>query len=120
MTWGQLVRGVGLGKAGILRRIGCGAGSGLGAGILDAEAGRWRQQKTPPKGAGLWVVRDALIQIRRPIAVATSAIRHEKPHSLSYHASTRTWRPTTLVWSGAKIDECVVWLKSIETLGSGS
>lgn len=36
--------------------------------------------------------------INRPIAAATSAMRHEKPHSLSYHASTRTVRrPTTLV-----------------------
>lgn len=42
----------------------------------------------------------------RPMAPATSAIRQEKPHSLSYQASTRTVRPpTTLVWSGAKIDE---------------
>jgi len=42
----------------------------------------------------------------RPMAAATSAIRDEKPHSLSYQASTRTVRPpTTLVWSGAKIDE---------------
>jgi len=47
-------------------------------------------------------------------------MRQEKPHSLSYQASTRTVRlPTTLVWSGAKIDEWVVWLKSIETFGSG-
>ena len=45
-------------------------------------------------------------------------MRAEKPHSLSYHASTRTVRPpTTLVWSGAKMAENVVWLKSIETLG---
>jgi hypothetical protein len=45
----------------------------------------------------------------RPIAPATSAMRQEKPHSLSYQASTRTVRlPTTFVWSGAKIDECVV------------
>jgi hypothetical protein len=34
----------------------------------------------------------------RPIAAATSAMRQEKPHSLSYQASTRTVRPpTTLV-----------------------
>ena len=34
----------------------------------------------------------------RPIVLATSAIRAEKPHSLSYHAKTRTVRPpTTLV-----------------------
>ena len=52
---------------------------------------------------------------------ATSAILHEKAHSLSYQAKTRTvYLPTTFVCSGAKIQECVVWLKSIETLGSGS
>jgi uncharacterized protein len=68
----------------------------------------------------------ALAESAAPSRPATSAMRHEKPHSrrkapLSYHASTRTVRlPTTLVWSGAKIDECGVWLKSIETLGSGS
>ncbi len=60
-------------------------------------------------------------QTSRPMAAATSAIRAEKPHSLSYHDSTRTMRrPTTRVWSGAKIEDCVVWLKSIDTFGSGS
>ncbi len=35
---------------------------------------------------------------KRPIAAETSAMRAEKPHSLSYHAKTRTVRPpTTLV-----------------------
>ncbi len=69
-----------------------------------------------------------LVQVRagcnyckRPIVPATSAIRAEKPHSLSYHASTRTVRPpTTLVWSGAKMQDSVVWLKSMLTLASSS
>ena len=44
-----------------------------------------------PRGK-LWVAQSL------PIAEATSAMRQEKPHSLSYHASTRTVRPpTTLV-----------------------
>ena len=34
-----------------------------------------------------------------PIAVAVSAMRLEKPHSLSYQASTRTSLPSTIcVW----------------------
>ncbi len=67
------------------------------------------RQTNPPAvpGAGVETVRSLMArQIRRPIAPATSAMRQEKPHSLSYQASTRTVRPpTTLVWSGAKIDE---------------
>src|SRR6478609_6381083 len=53
-----------------------------------------------------------------PIATAVSAMRLEKPHSLSYQESTRTSVPfCTLVWSKAKVDECGSWLKSIETFG---
>src|SRR5260370_15282351 len=53
-----------------------------------------------------------------PIATAVSAMRLEKPHSLSYHAITRTSVPfCTLVWSMWKVAECGSWLKSIETLG---
>ena len=52
-----------------------------------------------------------------PIATAVSAMRLEKPHSLSYHAITRTSVPfITLVWSMWKVAECGSWLKSIETL----
>src|SRR5258707_7029168 len=54
-----------------------------------------------------------------PIATAVSAMRLEKPHSLSYHDITRTSVPfCTLVWSMWKVDECGSWLKSIETLGA--
>ena len=54
-----------------------------------------------------------------PIATAVSAMRLEKPHSLSYHAITRTSVPfCTLVWSMWKVEECGSWLKSIETLGA--
>src|SRR5579872_971566 len=54
-----------------------------------------------------------------PIATATSAMRLEKPHSLSYHDITRTSVPfCTLVWSMCKVEECGSWLKSIETLGA--
>src|SRR3982075_1300967 len=53
-----------------------------------------------------------------PIATAVSAIRLEKPHSLSYHAITRTSVAfCTLVWPMWKVAECGSWLKSIETLG---
>src|SRR5664279_3295097 len=58
-------------------------------------------------------------QISLPIATAVSAMRLEKPHSLSYHDITRTSVPSiTLVWSMWKIDECGSWLKSMETLGA--
>src|SRR5205085_10611330 len=54
-----------------------------------------------------------------PIATAVSAMRLEKPHSLSYQDITRTSVPfCTLVWSTWKVDECGSWLKSIETLGA--
>src|SRR5215470_13798976 len=53
-----------------------------------------------------------------PIATAVSAMRLEKPHSLSYHDITRTRLPfITLFWSMCRVDECGSWLKSIETLG---
>ena len=54
-----------------------------------------------------------------PIATAVSAMRFEKPHSLSYQDITRTSVPfCTLVWSMWKVEECGSWLKSIETLGA--
>ena len=57
-------------------------------------------------------------QISLPIATAVSAMRLEKPHSLSYHAITRTSVPfITLVWSMWNVAECGSWLKSIETFG---
>ncbi len=49
---------------------------------------------------------------------AVSAIRFEKPHSLSYQLRMRTKVPSmTLVWSEWKIDDRGSWLKSTETLG---
>src|SRR5262249_20945138 len=58
-------------------------------------------------------------QISLPIATAVSAMRLEKPHSLSYQDITRTSVPSmTLVWSMWKIELCGSWLKSSETLGS--
>ena len=54
-----------------------------------------------------------------PIATAVSAMRLEKPHSLSYQDITRTSVPfCTLVWSMWNVDECGSWLKSIETFGA--
>ena len=50
------------------------------------------------------------------IATATSAMRLEKPHSLSYQAITETKVPSiTLVWSSAKEAEAGLWLKSTDT-----
>ena len=58
-------------------------------------------------------------QTSLPIATAVSIMRLEKPHSLSYHAITRTSVPSiTLVWSMWKIAECGSWLKSLDTLGA--
>ena len=54
-----------------------------------------------------------------PIATAVSAMRLEKPHSLSYQDITRTKLPfCTLVWSMWNVEECGSWLKSIETFGA--
>ncbi len=54
-----------------------------------------------------------------PIATAVSAMRLEKPHSLSYQESTRTSLPSiTFVWSMWNTDERLSWLKSQETLAS--
>ena len=64
----------------------------------------WSCERKPPQ-------RDARSspagQISFPIATAVSTMRLEKPHSLSYHAITRTSVPSiTLVWSMANTDEC--------------
>ncbi len=54
-----------------------------------------------------------------PIATAVSAMRLEKPHSLSYQAMMRTSvSPITFVSFSAKIEECGSWLKSPDTSGS--
>jgi hypothetical protein len=58
---------------------------------------------TPPPAPARTVGRVARVwrgmpQISAPIATAVSAIRFEKPHSLSYHDRTRAMRPSiTLV-----------------------
>src|SRR6516165_7898001 len=57
-------------------------------------------------------------QASLPIATAVSAMRLEKPHSLSYQLMTRTSVPSmTLVWSMWKVDEWESWLKSTDTFG---
>ena len=53
------------------------------------------------------------------MAMAVSAMRFEKPHSLSYQVRIRTRLPSmTLASFRAKIDECGSWLKSDDTSGS--
>ncbi len=55
-------------------------------------------------------------QISLPIATAVSAMRLEKPHSLSYQVRMRHIVPSiTLVWSMWNTEECGSWLKSVET-----
>ena len=50
------------------------------------------------------------------MATAVSAMRLEKPHSLSYQLSTRQKVPSiTLVWSMWKTEEWLSWLKSDDT-----
>ena|GEM_PF-3081780 len=57
--------------------------------IGHAKTGALRRPFARPEGA---------VQISLPIATAVSAIRFEKPHSLSYHDSTETKVPSiTLV-----------------------
>jgi len=74
------------------------------------------------KGHPVWVpFRHGLVtdQSSLPMATAVSAMRLEKPHSLSYHARMRTMVPSsTLVWSMWNTDECGSWLKSLLTSGS--
>ena len=53
------------------------------------------------------------------MATAVSAMRVEKPHSLSYQLSTRRQPPsTTWVCGRATVEEAAMWLKSMETSGS--
>ncbi|SII01402.1 Uncharacterised protein [Mycobacteroides abscessus subsp. abscessus] len=49
-----------------------------------------------------------------------STTRLEKPHSLSYQATTLTLRPSTRVSSASKIDEAGCPTMSEETTGSSS
>ena len=53
-----------------------------------------------------------------PNAAAVSAMRLEKPHSLSYQESTRTKRSLiTWVCFRSKVELAELWLKSLETSG---
>lgn len=78
----------------------------------------WSTQKKTSKGRAVGGSRKCFsgVAYSEPIFTARSPMRVEKPHSLSYQASTRTRRPPmTLVWSAAKIELSSVWLKSVET-----
>jgi len=58
-------------------------------------------------------------QFTRASTTAVSSIRLEKPHSLSYHANTRSRRlPALRVSRAATVAECGSWLKSTETQAS--
>ena len=50
---------------------------------------------------------------------ATSTMRFEKPHSLSYQDSTRTKvLSSTWVWVTSKVELCESWLKSTDTVAA--
>jgi len=69
-------------------------------------------EKGAPCGARLLL----FAQISLAMATAVSAMRFEKPHSLSYQDRIDTMVPSiTLVWSIWKIEEWGSWLKSLET-----
>ncbi len=88
-------------------------------GTLRSTRTRTRFPRTSAWSSVRKAVIDKLRQISFAMATAVSAIRFEKPHSLSYHDSTRTRVPSsTLVWSMWKVDDAGSWLKSIETFGS--
>src|SRR6202035_6136567 len=54
-----------------------------------------------------------------PMRAAASTMRFEKPHSLSYHDSTRQKRlPITAVCVRSKVELCESWLKSLDTTSS--
>ncbi len=54
-----------------------------------------------------------------PRIAATSPMRQEKPHSLSYQDATRTSLPSsTLVAERSTVELWLSWLKSTETRGS--
>lgn len=94
----------------------------FGMGLADV-AGWTEEPLLRLSSARRWTCRHGCCgdQCSRPIVAATSAIRAENPHSLSYHANTRTvLPPTTFVWSGAKMQLWVVWLKSMLTFASAS
>src|SRR5579883_985710 len=58
-------------------------------------------------------------QASLPTTAAASTMRFEKPHSLSYHESTRQKRlPRTLVCVRSKVELAGLWLKSLETSSS--
>src|SRR3954447_24862403 len=61
----------------------------------------------------------ALRQCSAPKWAATSTIRFEKPHSLSYQDRTRTKvLSRTWVWVTSKVELCESWLKSTDTVGA--
>src|SRR5881275_1191474 len=54
-----------------------------------------------------------------PKWAATSTMRFEKPHSLSYQDSTRTKvLSSTWVWVTSKVELCESWLKSTDTVAA--
>ena len=61
-------------------------GDGIGQGMAPAIHPDMTGAGGPRKAQPSW-----------PIATATSAMRTEKAHSLSYHPSTRTVRPATTI-----------------------
>src|SRR6185437_16856558 len=74
-------------------------------------AGRIRYSSLAPPAAAHYPI--------APKWAATSTIRFEKPHSLSYHDNTLTNRlSSTWVWVTSKVELCGSWLKSTDTVGA--
>ena len=94
-------------------REGLRCSTGMGAGS------KWKERPGDPDRSFASAVIDVFDQISFASATAVSDMRLEKPHSLSYQVRMRTKLPSrTFVWSSAKIEEWLSWLKSRETSGS--
>src|SRR5580700_878474 len=102
-------------------------GQNAGRGRNHARPRRDRQQSygdlpllalTPPRKAAPGVA-GRLVGYITPKYAATSTMRFEKPHSLSYQDRTRTKvLSSTWVWVTSKVELCGSWLKSTETVGA--
>src|SRR5216683_2361918 len=90
-----------------------------GTGSMMAVRGRPQKQHGRRKAPAGRRIPTGITYSSLPIATAVSAMRLEKPHSLSYQATMRTnVPPRTLVWSMPNVAECGSWLRSDETSGS--
>ncbi len=91
----EVFRGELLGELHIKKDAVLDGGVGRGRGRWAITCGLTRNPRRIECGAGLGKVRDDdRLQPSLPIATATSPMRLEKPHSLSYQVMTRTKAPS--------------------------